>query len=69
MIGTETIAETAREIVCRGFKHEFDAPRTDVRAQPMWDEIRRLGTKLWLDTGDTDVAAKLWCSQFEALTT
>ncbi len=69
MIGTETIAETAREIVCRGFKHELGAPRTDAEAQPLWDEIRRLGTRLWLDTGDTDVAAKLWCSQFEALTT
>lgn len=69
MIGTETIAETAHEIVWRGFKHEFGAPREHVREQPQWDKIRRLGTKLWLDTGDADVAAKLWCSQFEALTT
>ncbi|MHC4511481.1 MAG: transaldolase family protein, partial [Planctomycetota bacterium] len=28
-----------------------------------------MGTRLWLDTGDMDVASKLWCEAFEALTT
>jgi transaldolase len=28
-----------------------------------------LKTRLWLDTGDIDEAKKLWCSEFEALTT
>jgi transaldolase len=69
MIGTDTIAEAAHEIACRGFKHEFGAANRAVKEQPLWDNVRRLGTKLWLDTGDMEVAAGLWSSQFEALTT
>ncbi|MHC4116146.1 MAG: transaldolase family protein [Planctomycetota bacterium] len=69
MIGTDTIAEAAHEIACRGFKHEFGTAAVQVKEQPLWDNIRRLGTRLWLDTGDMDLSARLWCSQFEALTT
>lgn len=69
MIGTDTIAEAAHEIACRGFKHEFGVAGRAVKEQPLWDNVRRLGTKLWLDTGDMEVAAGLWSSQFEALTT
>ena len=69
MIGTDTIAEAAHEIACRGFKHEFGAADRAIKEQPLWDNVRRLGTKLWLDTGDMEVAAGLWSSQFEALTT
>lgn len=69
MIGTETIAQTAHKIAIRGFEHEFGTSKTDVKERPLWDKVRRLGTELWLDTGDVDVAAMLWCSQFEALTT
>ena len=28
-----------------------------------------MGTRLWLDTGDIDEAAALWCCEFDALTT
>lgn len=34
-----------------------------------WAKLRAVGTRLWLDTGDLDEAAKLWVAEFEALTT
>jgi transaldolase len=34
-----------------------------------WAGLRGLGTDLWLDTGDIDGAARLWCRELTALTT
>ncbi len=36
---------------------------------PLWTRMRELGTELWLDTGDMDLAAGLWSAEFTALTT
>jgi transaldolase len=55
--------------------HEF--VRKDVRppspAKPSsdaeWAKLRATDTRLWLDTGDLDEAAKLWVAEFDALTT
>src|SRR5689334_21538363 len=41
------------------------APRQD----PFWAGLAKLGTELWLDTGDLDAAGALWCDSFTALTT
>lgn len=38
-------------------------------SSPRWRELRQLGSRLWLDTGDIDGAAQRWTSEFEALTT
>jgi transaldolase len=38
-------------------------------ADPFWAGLRGVGTELWLDTGDLDAAAELWCAEFTALTT
>ena len=69
MADRNAIAEVVYEISRSDFNHEFGRPQTDIRGQAVWENIRKTGTRLWLDTGDIDVAKDLWCSQFEALTT
>ena len=65
----DTIAEATYQITRGKFSHDFSKAQTDFAQQAVWDMVRGVGTKLWLDTGDIEVAKKLWCSQFEALTT
>lgn len=43
--------------------------RASAPSHPVWAALRATGTRLWLDTGDLDAAARLWCAEFEALTT
>jgi transaldolase len=38
-------------------------------SKPLWAGLRGCGSELWLDTGDMDEAAALWCREFSALTT
>src|SRR5580658_5431633 len=52
-----------------GFAHQFGKPAVAVKDDPEWRKLRDTGTRLWLDTGDMDEAAKLWNSSFDALTT
>ncbi len=51
---------------------EAAAPREESRtfpADPVWEGLRRLGTRLWLDTGDLEGARAQWTAEMEALTT
>ncbi|MDP6114368.1 MAG: transaldolase family protein [Planctomycetota bacterium] len=41
-----------------------EAPTSDI-----WQKLADVGTELWLDTGDIDMANSLWSSEFTALTT
>ncbi len=47
----------------------FGADRLPAVDRPWWREMAATGTRAWLDTGDLDEAAGLWCSSFAALTT
>ncbi|HPC95158.1 MAG TPA: transaldolase family protein [Sedimentisphaerales bacterium] len=69
MIDTEAIAERAYDLARRDFSHQFGGPEQGFREKPIWQKVRALGTRLWLDTGDIDEAKALWCCEFEALTT
>ena len=69
MIDTEAIADVAYDLARRDFSAQFGGPETGFRENRIWQEVRRVGTRLWLDTGDIDSAKALWCSEFEALTT
>jgi len=69
MIDTEAIAAVTHDISRKSFSHEFGRPEVELERKPAWQKVRDLGTRLWLDTGDIDEAKKLWCSEFEALTT
>jgi transaldolase len=57
------------EFVREGFAHKFGKPAVAAKDDPEWRKLRDAGTRLWLDTGDIDEAAKLWNSSFDALTT
>lgn len=69
MIDTGAIAEVTYDLARRDFSPQFGGPETGFREKRLWQEVRALGTRLWLDTGDSDTARALWCSEFEALTT
>lgn len=38
-------------------------------SHPLWAALRKLGSELWLDTGDIEAATPLFSSEFTALTT
>ena len=61
------LATATRELVLEGFRGYEAAPAAPV--VDAWEPIRSAGTELWLDTGDLDAAAALWCDSFTALTT
>jgi len=69
MIDTDAIAEITRDIALEGFSHQFGTAAVALREKHIWQKVRTLGTRLWLDTGDLDEAGQLWCTEFEALTT
>ena len=69
MADRHAIASRVKQLVREGFNHEFGKPRIAGKADTEWRKIRDAGTTLWLDTGDMEEAARLWNSEFEALTT
>lgn len=46
-----------------------DVPPAKTEGHECWQGLRRLGTRLWLDSGDINGIAGVWDSAFEALTT
>ncbi len=69
MADEKAIAETVATLVREGFVHEFGKPLIEIRESSLWKEVRRTGSRLWLDTGDIEEASSLWSAEFEALTT
>ncbi|HTS15967.1 MAG TPA: transaldolase family protein [Verrucomicrobiae bacterium] len=63
------LESSVQAFVREGFNHQFGKPAIAVKDDPEWRKVRDAGTRLWLDTGDIDEAAKLWNSSFDALTT
>ena len=43
--------------------------RPSFPSDPVWEGLRKIGTRLWLDTGDLEGARSLWTAEMEALTT
>jgi transaldolase len=58
------VADIAHRGVCLPSEPPMVRPE-----HPMWTAFTRLGTELWLDTGDMDDAERLWSAEFSALTT
>ncbi len=58
-----------RDFILKDFTHELGKSAAQPKDDPEWRKLRDAGTRLWLDTGDMDEAAKLWNSSFDALTT
>ena len=53
------------EFITRGVKEASFKSKPD----PFWQDLRKTGTELWLDTGDIEEAEKIWTSEMTALTT
>ena len=47
----------------------FAEQKVEPLQRPFWQGLAKVGTELWLDTGDIDAAAKLWNASFCGLTT
>ena len=60
------IAQTIRELALEGYKGP-GRPEHETREKYLW--LRKLGSRLWLDTGDAAAADKVWGPEVEALTT
>lgn len=43
--------------------------RITTTSHPLWAALRKVGSELWLDTGDIEAASPLYTSEFTALTT
>ncbi len=62
------VAKVAASLAREGLDRE-SRPPVAAASHPAWKRLREAGTRLWLDTGDLDEAARLWVAEFEALTT
>jgi transaldolase len=54
-----------REFILKG----VDETPLTVKPDPFWQNLRKTGTELWLDTGDIEEAEKIWSAEMTALTT
>src|SRR5688572_15178028 len=54
---------------CRKSVQAPAASRASFPSHPLWAAVSKLGTALWLDTGDVAAARALWTREFQALTT
>lgn len=59
------LRSTIREFILSGIK---ETP-SEFHSDPFWQNLKKTGTELWLDTGDIDEASKIWTSEMTALTT
>jgi transaldolase len=39
------------------------------KSNPVWEQLRKIGSRLWFDTGNIDEAQQRWTREFSALTT
>lgn len=62
---SQAVSNRLTDVICEGISEESHTSA----AHPHWTRLSEVGTELWLDTGDMDVAAKLWSHEFTALTT
>jgi transaldolase len=66
---TPELAEHVHALVTQGRPAALPMPAGAVRTHPLWRQLRRVGTELWLDTGSLDEADRQWTGEFSALTT
>jgi transaldolase len=61
------VSRLVHDFVLEKSSAEEKAPQFS--ADPFWKGLKDTGTRLWLDTGDIDAAARQWTREFSALTT
>ncbi|MDA0322351.1 MAG: transaldolase [Verrucomicrobia bacterium] len=68
-VQSDTVADRIHAYLTDELDRRFEEVPFDAQPDVAWQRMREAGTQLWLDTGDMDEAAKLWNSEFSALTT
>ena len=68
-IQTDAVADRLHAYLTQDLDQRFEEELIDARPDAPWQRLCEAGTRLWLDTGDMDEAARLWTAEFEALTT
>jgi transaldolase len=63
------LSDAVHDFVKRKFADNSDPGAAKVSKDAVWQAIKDTGTRLWLDTGDIEVAESLWTDEFTALTT
>ena len=53
----------------RGSFHPHFGQLTSFKSNPVWQQLGKLGSRLWFDTGNIDEAHQRWTKEFSALTT
>jgi transaldolase len=57
-----------REFIKKDFSPDFGRSKEKLPAQPRWEKLRKLDTRLWLDSGNIEEIEKLWTREFSAVT-
>jgi len=55
------------QIACQ--KIDETTPKSDYQSDPLLARLKSLGTELWIDTGDLELAQSIWTKDLTALTT
>jgi transaldolase len=63
------LAMRIQQFLKDGFKPHFDQLKTNFKSHPIWNQLRRLNSLLWLDTGSIQDSQQRWTHEFSALTT
>jgi len=65
------LVDAVKDLAHRGSRmsERAEAPDREWTSDPRWRNLRALGTRLWLDTGDLQGASERWTREFEGLTT
>ena len=58
-----------QEFVKESFSPRFGRLKETFKTDPVWRQLRGLGSELWLDTGSIEDSQQLWTQEFSALTT
>lgn len=63
------LTEAVKTLALEGFAGPDARQKETWESTQLWQSLRRLGTRLWLDTGNLKAASQRWTTEFEALTT
>lgn len=65
----DALARRAAALALEGFTPADGRRSGAFQSDPVWAQLRSLGTDLWLDTGDLDEARAIWTAELSSLTT
>jgi transaldolase len=69
MRSKDDISREIRQFIRKDFSPSFGRLKANFKKNPAWQQLREIGSELWLDTGSIADAQQLWTQEFSALTT